>query len=151
MGLWQFLLLLEIKNCDTPTLIFNILNNSPLPIYGKGLNSREWIHVEDHCSAIVKILKYGTIGEIYNIGGENELNNKNLVFSICEILDEIKPRPDKVSYKKQIEFVKDRQGHDFRYSINNQKIRSHLNWYPKKNFNLALKDTISWYLSKYSF
>ena len=130
-----------------PLCIINAINNKPLPIYGNGKQIRDWLHVQDHCSAITLVLKKGIIGETYNIGGGNEKTNLEVVNLICEILDKILPKKNGVSYKKQITFVKDRPGHDRRYAINSRKIKTQLNWKPKENFNSGINKTIQWYLS----
>ena len=112
-----------------PTLIFNILNNKPLPIYGKGKNSREWIYVEDHCRGLFTIYKKGYSGESYNIGTNFNVNNLNLTKLLLKI---IKNKKINIGKKVKIKFVKDRPGHDFRYALNSKKIRKKLNWFPKK-------------------
>ena len=128
-----------------PVVIAKILQNKKIPVYGKGKNIRDWIHVEDHVKALINISKNGKIGETYNIGGNNELANLDLVKQICEIID--KKIPQKKSYKRLISFVEDRLGHDFRYSINSKKIRNKLNY--KLNYNMkdGLNQTVSWYIS----
>ncbi len=131
-----------------PTLIFNILNNNPLPIYGKGNNSREWIFVDDHCSAIFCIYKKGKTGESYNIGTNNNITNLNLTKILLKV---IKNKKIKIGKKVKIKFVKDRPGHDFRYALNSKKIRNTLKWKPKKNFKLGLEETFNWYLENYKF
>ena len=121
-----------------PLMINNALNDKELPIYGKGLNVRDWIHVEDHCSAILKVLLEGTIGEIYNIGGDSEFSNIDLVKQLLKILE----KPEYL-----IKFVKDRPGHDLRYAINHIKITEELNWRPKIKFEDGLLMTVQWYLN----
>ena len=121
-----------------PLMINNALNDKELPIYGKGLNVRDWIHVEDHCSAILKVLLEGTIGEIYNIGGDSEVSNIDLVKQLLKILE----KPEYL-----IKFVKDRPGHDLRYAINHVKITKKLNWHPKIKFEDGLLMTVQWYLN----
>tara|TARA_A100001011_G_scaffold359961_1_gene406883 strand:+ start:116 stop:1138 length:1023 start_codon:yes stop_codon:yes gene_type:complete len=130
-----------------PTLIFNILNNSTLPIYGKGKNSREWIHVEDHCKGLFAIFKKGKHGESYNIGTGVNISNLNLT----KILLKIVSRKYKIGKKVKIKFVKDRPGHDLRYAINSEKIRKTLNWHPTKTFKIGLKETFEWYLENKKF
>ncbi len=120
-----------------PLMIHNALNDKPLPVYGEGINIRDWIHVKDNCEAILQVLNYGKIGEIYNIGGDSELQNIDLVKKILKILD----KPDSL-----ITFVKDRPGHDLRYAINHEKITNTLNWEPKISFDKGLELTIKWYL-----
>ena len=129
-----------------PLIIINCLSNKSLPVYGKGENIRDWLYVEDHCKAINLILQEGAIGDTYNIGGNNEISNLNIVESICTILDKLKPSNSGKSYKQLISFVKDRPGHDFRYAINTTKIKKDLNWEPKETFDSGLTKTIKWYL-----
>ena len=129
-----------------PLMIINCLSNKSLPVYGKGENIRDWLYVEDHCKAINLILQEGAIGDTYNIGGNNEISNINIVESICTILDKLKPSNSGKSYKQLISFVKDRPGHDFRYAINTTKIKKDLNWEPKETFDSGLIKTIKWYL-----
>ena len=124
-----------------PKLIFNILNNSYLPIYGKGLNSREWIYVKDHCEALYKIFLNGKIGSFYNIGSNKNLNN----IQVTKELLKIAKKTIKVGEKVKIKFIKDRPGHDKRYALNSKKIIKELNWRPKTNFNKGLKLTFAWY------
>ena len=131
-----------------PLIITNALDNKNLPIYGDGKNIRDWLYVEDHCEAIIKILANGKPGETYNIGGSCEKNNLEVVSEICKILDSIKPKQDGSSYEEQIEFVKDRPGHDFRYSLDTSKIEKDFNWKPKETFTSGLEKTIQWYLDK---
>ena len=129
-----------------PLMIINCLSNKSLPVYGKGENIRDWLYVEDHCKAINLILEEGAIGDTYNIGGNNEISNLNIVESICTILDKLKPSNSGKSYNQMISFVKDRPGHDFRYAINTTKIKKDLNWEPKETFDSGLIMTIKWYL-----
>lgn len=129
-----------------PLIIANALSGKSLPIYGDGLNIRDWLYVEDHCKAIINILEHGKIGDVYNIGGCNEKTNLEVVNTICTILDNLNPRLDKKSYTAQISFVKDRLGHDRRYAIDNSKIQQELNWQPEYTFENGIKKTISWYL-----
>ena len=124
----------------------NALSKKKIPIYGKGLNMREWLHVTDHCSAIEHIINHGKIGENYNISTNNEISNINLVNSICKYFNK-KEKKIKFNYKILINFVKDRPGHDFRYSLNNKKICS-IGWKYNKNFEKKLLETINWYLKK---
>ena len=127
-------------------LIHNCLNNIKLPIYGKGENVRDWLYVEDHCEAIKEVLVKGSIGETYNIGGNNEKTNIEIVKTVCSTLDEIKPRKNNSSYKELITFVEDRPGHDFRYSLDISKIKKELNWQPQETFESGIRKTILWYL-----
>ena len=131
-----------------PTLIFNILNNKTLPIYGKGKNSREWIHVDDHCNGLFYIFKKGKSGESYNIGTNNNISNLNLTKFLLKI---IKNKRIRIGKNVKIKFVKDRPGHDFRYSLNSDKIRKRLKWKPKKNFRLGMDETFQWYLNNFKF
>ena len=125
-----------------PKLIYNILNNKSLPIYGNGKNSREWIYVEDHCDALFKVFQKGKVGEFYNIGSNKNLNN----LEICSYLIEIAKQKIKVGPNVKIKFVKDRPGHDVRYALNSKKILKKLNWKTKMNFKKGLKKTFLWYL-----
>ena len=124
-----------------PKLIFNILNDRYLPIYGKGLNSREWIYVKDHCEALYKTFLNGKIGSFYNIGSNKNLNN----IQVTKELLKIAKKTIKVGKKVRIKFIKDRPGHDKRYALNSKKIIKELNWKPKTNFNKGLKLTFAWY------
>jgi len=126
-----------------PKLIYNILNNKPLPIYGKGINSREWIYVKDHCDALIKIFLKGKIGEFYNIGSNKNLNN----LQVCKELINNAKKLFKIGNKVKINFIKDRPGHDLRYALNSNKIKKDLNWYPKTNFSEGIKLTFNWYLN----
>lgn len=129
-----------------PVMILNALAGKPLPVYGNGTNVRDWLHVQDHCEAIWEVITRGQVGETYNIGGESEKTNLEVVQSICEIVaDETGKDPDQV--KNQITFVKDRPGHDFRYAIDIHKIQSTLNWSPKLSFESGLAQTVRWYLN----
>ena len=124
-----------------PKLIYNIQNNKPLPIYGKGLNSREWIFVKDHCEALIKIFKKGKIGNFYNIGSNKNLTN----LKVCEHLINIAEKDSNIGNKVKINFIKDRPGHDIRYALNSNKIKKELNWKPKINFKEGIKLTYDWY------
>ncbi len=129
-----------------PLMILNILEEKSLPVYGDGRNIRDWLYVDDHCSAIWKILKEGKTGDTYNIGGDNELENIKLVNMLCEMIAQIKGKEEKY-YKKLITFVKDRPGHDRRYAINCNKIKRELNWKQKYNFRDGLNKTVNWYMN----
>ncbi len=131
-----------------PTLIFNIINNLPLPIYGKGLNSREWIHVEDHCEGLFTIYKKGQNGESYNIGSNNNIKNLNLTKLLIKV---VKSKNISIGKNVKIKFVKDRPGHDLNYALNSSKIKNKLKWRPKKNFYKGLENTVDWYLSNNEF
>ena len=124
-----------------PKLIYNILNNKNLPIYGKGKNSREWIYVDDHCEALVKVLKNGKKGEFYNIGSNKNLNN----LEVCKNLLNISKKNLKLGKNVKIKFIKDRPGHDFRYALNSNKIKNSLKWAPKISFIDGIKLTFDWY------
>ena len=124
-----------------PKLIYNILNNKPLPIYGKGLNSREWIFVKDHCEALIKIFKKGKIGNFYNIGSNKNLTN----LKVCEHLLSVAKKNSILGTKVKINFIKDRPGHDIRYALNSNKIKKELNWKPRINFKEGIKLTFDWY------
>lgn len=130
-----------------PLIIHNALQHKSLPIYGDGLQVRDWLYVEDHCEAIETVLLKGKIGETYNIGGNNEKTNLFVVEAICQILDKLMPRQDQKSYTELITFVKDRLGHDRRYAINAKKISSELGWAPKETFETGIEKTIRWYLA----
>ena len=129
-----------------PLLIIKALQNLNLPIYGDGNQMRDWIHVRDHCDAIMLILNEGNIGEQYLIGADNCIRNIDMAKKICNFLDELLPLKNK-SYKNLIKFVTDRPGHDFRYSIDSNKIKNELGWHPKIDFDKGLKETIKWYLN----
>lgn len=129
-----------------PLVILNALNGRPLPIYGDGQQVRDWLYVEDHCRGIASALKRGRPGETYNIGGWNEMTNLDVVRTICEILDEKRPRSDGGVYADQITFVADRPGHDRRYAIDARKIERELGWRPKESFATGMRKTIDWYL-----
>ncbi|MEI0698290.1 dTDP-glucose 4,6-dehydratase [Brachyspira intermedia] len=129
-----------------PLIISNILEEKSLPVYGDGKNIRDWIFVEDHNNAVIDIIHKGRVGETYNIGGENEITNIDMVNILCEKLA-VKLNKDKDYYKKLIKFVKDRAGHDRRYAINCDKIKKELGWERKYDFNTAIDITIDWYLN----
>ena len=129
-----------------PLMILNAPNNKPLPVYGKGENIRDWLYVKDHCEAIWTVLQKGKIGETYNIGGNNEWKNIDIVNKICDILAE-EFKKDPIKFKKLITFVKDRPGHDLRYAIDSTKIKNELHWQPEETFETGLKKTIRWYLN----
>ncbi len=124
-----------------PKLIYNIIKNKSLPIYGKGKNSREWIHVYDHCEALIKVFKNGKFGEFYNIGSNKNLNNLEITNSLIKISKKI----IKIGSNVKIKFVKDRPGHDFRYALNSNKIKRNLNWKSKIKFDKGLYETFLWY------
>lgn len=130
-----------------PLIILNALAGKELPIYGDGSNIRDWIHVEDHCSAIDLVVRKAAPGAVFNIGGNSEFSNLKIVREITEILDEVNPRKDGCSYFDQVRFVKDRPGHDFRYAINSNKIFKELGWRPSYSFHTGLRETVVWYLN----
>ncbi len=129
-----------------PTVISSAISNKIIPIYGNGKNIRDWIFVKDHADGIFMALQKGVVGETYCFGGECEKENIELANEICEILDEIKPRSDGASYKKQINFVTDRLGHDKRYAISNNKVSREFGFKPVKKFSERLRETVEWYL-----
>ena len=129
-----------------PLCIYNIINNKPLPIYGEGLNVRDWLYVEDHVSAIDTIFHKGIPGETYNIGGHNEWKNIDIIKELCRQMDEKLGR-EKGTSEKLITFVKDRQGHDLRYAIDSTKLKNELGWQPSLQFEEGLSKTIDWYLN----
>ena len=127
-------------------MILNCLSNKPLPVYGKGENIRDWLYVDDHCDAIDTIIEKGKIGETYNVGGNNEIKNIDIVKTICDILDDISPSENIDSYQNLITFVQDRPGHDFRYAIDSSKLINELGWEPKETFSSGIRKTIQWYI-----
>tara|TARA_A100001015_G_C15005656_1_gene720533 strand:+ start:1160 stop:2185 length:1026 start_codon:yes stop_codon:yes gene_type:complete len=131
-----------------PTLILSILKNQPLPIYGKGGNSREWIYVKDHCVGLLALYKKGISGESYNIGTNNNVSNLNLTKLLLKI---VKNKKFKIGKKVKIKFVTDRPGHDFRYALNSKKIRKKIDWKPKKSFKTGIEETFDWYIKNQEF
>ena len=129
-----------------PLLIVNALAGKPLPVYGDGLQVRDWLYVKDHCSAIRRVLAAGKVGEIYNVGGWNEKPNIEIVHTVCALLDELRARSDGASYKAQITYVQDRPGHDRRYAIDASKIERDLGWKPAETFDSGIRKTVQWYL-----
>ena len=142
-GIWQF------PEKLIPVVIAKCLKKESIPIYGNGTNIRDWIYVEDHILALLKILKYGKFSETYNIGANQEISNIELVKRICSIFDEY--YPDNSSFQDLIQFVKDRPGHDFRYSINSKKLNEDLNFKPQHTLDSGLKLTIDWYIKNKSW
>ena len=134
-----------------PLMILNCLAEESLPVYGTGENVRDWLYVDDHCEAIYTIIEKGKIGETYNVGGNNEIHNIEIVITICSILDEIQPSANGNSYTDLITYVKDRPGHDFRYAIDSSKLKNELNWSPNETFESGIKKTINWYLENQSW
>lgn len=134
-----------------PLCIHNALAGKPLPIYGDGQQVRDWLYVKDHCSAIMRVVDDGAVGETYNIGGWNEMPNLDVVKALCCILDELRPRGDGRSFAEQITFVKDRPGHDRRYAIDAGKIEKELGWRPVETFQTGLRKTVQWFLDNQSW
>ena len=129
-----------------PLMIVNALEGKPLPIYGDGMQVRDWLYVRDHCSAIRRVLDAGKVGETYNVGGWNEKANIDIVKTVCGLLDELRPRADGKSYVEQISFVADRPGHDRRYAIDARKLERELGWTPAETFETGIRKTVQWYL-----
>jgi dTDP-glucose 4,6-dehydratase len=130
-----------------PLMIVNALAGKPLPVYGDGMQIRDWLYVKDHCSAIRRVLQMGRLGEVYNIGGWNEKPNIDIVHTVCRLLDELRPRADGKPYKEQITYVKDRPGHDRRYAIDARKLEKELGWKPAETFDTGIRKTVQWYLA----
>ena len=134
-----------------PVVILKAIRGESIPVYGKGENIRDWLYVEDHARALELVCSKGTVGHTYNIGGDNEQQNIDLVRNICRILDEIMPAKENglelEKYEDLISFVTDRPGHDMRYAINANKIKSELGWAPKEDFSSGFRKTIQWYLT----
>lgn len=129
-----------------PLTLFNAIKGKAIPIYGDGKQRRNWLFVDDHCSAIVALLQKGTPGNVYNIGSNDELSNLELVEMLCSLLDELLPNSPHLPHKQLITFVKDRPGHDRRYALNSEKIRDQIDWAPTKSFKEHLRTTVKWYL-----
>jgi dTDP-glucose 4,6-dehydratase len=129
-----------------PLMIVNALAGKPLPVYGDGMQIRDWLYVSDHCSAIRRVLEAGKLGETYNVGGWNEKPNIEIVKTICALLDELRPRADGKSYREQVSYVTDRPGHDRRYAIDATKIHQQLGWKPQETFDSGIRKTVQWYL-----
>ena len=129
-----------------PLMILNALAGKPLPVYGDGMQVRDWLYVVDHCRAIRSVLQQGKPGETYNIGGHNEMPNIRIVHTICGLLDELRPRADGKPYTEQISYVADRPGHDRRYAIDAGKIARELGWLPQETFDSGIRKTVEWYL-----
>jgi dTDP-glucose 4,6-dehydratase len=134
-----------------PLVIHNALAGKSLPIYGDGRQIRDWLYVEDHCSAIRQVLSAGKIGDTYNVGGGNQSVNLDVVRTLCRLLDELRPRDDGKSYQEQMTFVKDRPGHDRRYAIDATKIERELGWRPTETFETGTRKTVRWYLDNQSW
>ena len=129
-----------------PLMIVNALAGKPLPVYGDGMQVRDWLYVKDHCSAIRRVLEGGRLGETYNVGGWNEKPNIDIVKTVCALLDELRPRADGQSYATQITYVKDRPGHDRRYAIDARNLEKELGWKPAETFETGIRKTVTWYL-----
>jgi len=129
-----------------PLMIVNALAGKPLPVYGDGMQVRDWLYVKDHCSAIRRVLEAGLPGEVYNVGGWNEMPNIEIVCKVCALLDELRPRSDGQSYQAQITYVADRPGHDRRYAIDARKLEQDLGWKPAETFDSGIRKTVRWYL-----
>jgi dTDP-glucose 4,6-dehydratase len=134
-----------------PVIILNALAGKDLPIYGDGSNIRDWLFVEDHADALLTVVQKGELGRTYNIGGENERTNLELVKTLCGILDQKRPRADGKAYAEQITFVTDRPGHDARYAIDPTRIRNELGWRPSVTVEEGLERTVQWYLDNESW
>jgi len=136
-----------------PHVILNAIHGKPLPIYGDGLQIRDWLYVEDHAKALLKVVTEGKIGETYNIGGHNEKTNLEVVETICNLLEELAPKKPSgvINYRDLITFVKDRPGHDARYAIDASKIERELGWVPEETFETGLRKTVQWYLGNTSW
>ena len=130
-----------------PLMIVNALAGKPLPVYGDGMQVRDWLYVRDHCSAIRRVLEAGRTGEVYNVGGWNEKPNIDIVNTICALLDELRPQSGGLSYREQITYVTDRPGHDRRYAIDASKIERELGWKPAETFETGIRKTVQWYLN----
>jgi len=129
-----------------PLVILNALAGKPLPIYGDGQQVRDWLYVKDHCAAICRVLEAGKLGETYNVGGWNEKSNLEVVYTICSILDHLRPTTDGTSYATQITYINDRPGHDRRYAIDASKLERELGWKPIETFESGIRKTVQWYL-----
>lgn len=129
-----------------PLVILHAISGKPIPVYGDGKNVRDWLYVADHCEAIRTVLAQGRIDETYNIGGQNELRNLDVVEAICAALDELRPNDPTVPHKNLIKFVSDRPGHDRRYAMNTAKIEAELKWKPRETFASGIRKTVQWYL-----
>ena len=132
-----------------PTIIRNALAGKPIPIYGTGMNIRDWLFVEDHCKGLISAITTGRLGETYCLGGDNEIKNLDIAHIICDLLNAITPKADKKPYSEQIQFVTDRKGHDFRYAIDFSKAKAELGWTPQIDFKTGLERTIRYYVSLY--
>ena len=129
-----------------PLMIVNAMAGKPLPVYGDGMQIRDWLYVKDHCSAIRRVLEAGRLGETYNVGGWNEKPNIEIVQTVCALLDELRPKADGTGYASQITYVTDRPGHDRRYAIDARKLEAELGWKPAETFETGIRKTVQWYL-----
>jgi dTDP-glucose 4,6-dehydratase len=127
-------------------MILNAIAGKKLPVYGEGTNVRDWLHVEDHCRALDLVVRRGRPGRTYNIGGRNERTNLEVVHALCDVIDELRPTTEGTSRRGLVEFVTDRPGHDLRYAIDAERIRTELGWEPAHDFDSGLKATVAWYL-----
>jgi dTDP-glucose 4,6-dehydratase len=130
-----------------PLTILNAMNGKAIPVYGDGQNVRDWLYVADHCDAIRAVLARGRVGETYNVGGQNEKPNLEIVHAVCSILDELRPGDPVVPHKKLITYVQDRPGHDWRYAMDTRKIERNLSWQPRETFESGMRKTVEWYLA----
>ena len=133
-----------------PVIVQTALRGEAIPVYGKGDNIRDWLFVEDHARALVEILQNGVAGRTYNVGGNAERSNLDVVHEVCSVLDDIRPRQQGGRYADLIEFVTDRPGHDYRYAIDNSRIVSELNWKPLESFSSGIRKTVNWYVDQQS-
>ncbi len=143
-GAWQY------PEKFIPTIISKAINEVPIPVYGDGKNVRDWLHVEDHCTALRCVLENGTPGETYNVGAENELSNLSVVYQVCKIVDELRDTALLGGHASLIEFVTDRKGHDFRYALDTKKIQQQLGWIPEVGWQTGLRQTVEWYMNNRS-
>ena len=134
-----------------PLMIVNAMAGKPLPVYGDGMQIRDWLYVGDHCNAIRRVLEAGRSGEVYNVGGWNEKPNIEIVNTICALLDQMRPKTDGTSYRSQITYVTDRPGHDRRYAIDAGKIERELGWKPAETFDTGIRKTVQWYLDNHEW
>jgi dTDP-glucose 4,6-dehydratase len=130
-----------------PLMILNARDGKPLPVYGQGSNVRDWLHVDDHARALRLVLNKGKLGEVYNVGGLNERTNLEVVHTLCDLLDELRPESPHAPHRSLIKFVTDRPGHDMRYAIDASKIQRELGWQPRETFESGLRKTVEWYLA----
>ncbi|RYG12214.1 MAG: dTDP-glucose 4,6-dehydratase [Chitinophagaceae bacterium] len=128
-----------------PLMILSALQEKALPIYGDGHQIRDWLYVDDHARALYKVISSGVVGETYNIGGNSERRNIDVVYKICDLLDQLRPRAKRQTYRELISFVPDRPGHDFRYAINSEKIQANLNWVPEESFDSGIDKTVRFF------